>query len=122
MLNTPTLHSSDNFHVYMDNDLTLNCTLTIERGVPAALSWVLPGGAKAWEEQRVEVTNMTVPHPRGVNMQMLISILRVSRVNNATDRGKYQCIATNFHNTTSSKRMVNVIGEFYSCTLWTQWP
>lgn len=49
MLQMPQIFSNDNFHVFEGHDLELNCTLEIDLGVRAALSWELPGTSGAWE-------------------------------------------------------------------------
>lgn len=46
-LNTPHIMSHENFHVYEGNDLLLNCSLDIEVGTRADLTWELPHNDQA---------------------------------------------------------------------------
>lgn len=60
----------------------------------------------------MEVNYKSIPHPTHKNKLLLMSLLRVSRVNNETDRGYYKCIATDSTRKTNTRRVVNVIGKF----------
>lgn len=64
------------------------------------------------QEGRVEIINKTVPHPTHRKGILLLSLLRIINVDNATDRGIYKCIATDHSSNATGKRTVNVLGKF----------
>ncbi|KAJ6649116.1 Vascular endothelial growth factor receptor 3, partial [Pseudolycoriella hygida] len=107
----PKIQSATGAYGTQGEELNLNCSVEIRKGILFTLTWSLPNGNISLKENRVvQSPIIKLDHPTDPDLQIGLSTITIQKVDIDKDKGYYKCeVADHLSNRNTDHMLINIL-------------